>query len=108
VACGDTYLNSGSSITVYPIVTTTYYVRAEGSCNNTQCTQVTVPLSCILAAQNITLNGSIAQHQANLIWTVHFDEKVDYIVVERSCNGVSFTEIRSIDVNGFVNGMVIR
>lgn len=40
--CGGTFVGSGSSITVSPSSTTTYYVRAQGNCNTTGCAQVTV------------------------------------------------------------------
>lgn len=39
-SCGGTAVDSGESITVSPAVTTTYYVRAEGSCNMTTCASV--------------------------------------------------------------------
>ncbi len=45
-ACGTTLAGTGNSLTVTPIVTTTYYVRAEGDCNITACQQVTVFISC--------------------------------------------------------------
>jgi hypothetical protein len=44
--CGTTLVDSGNSITVHPMVTTTYYVRAEGDCNTTSCQPVTVFISC--------------------------------------------------------------
>ncbi|RZA01033.1 MAG: T9SS type A sorting domain-containing protein [Sphingobacteriaceae bacterium] len=45
--CGTgTSIGTGASITVNPTVTTTYYVRAEGICNNTICRSVTVFISC--------------------------------------------------------------
>ncbi len=43
-SCGGTYIGSGSSITVSPSSTTTYFVRAEGTCNTTSCASVTVTL----------------------------------------------------------------
>ncbi len=45
-SCGGTFAGTGATITVTPSVTTTYYVRAEGDCNNTTCQQVTVFISC--------------------------------------------------------------
>ena len=45
--CGGTPVGSGNSITVNPQVTTTYFVRAEGSCNNTPCTSVTINVQSI-------------------------------------------------------------
>lgn len=41
-SCGGTYVGTGTSISVSPTVNTTYFVRAEGTCNNTECVSVTV------------------------------------------------------------------
>jgi hypothetical protein len=43
---GGTLVGTGTSISVTPLVTTTYYVRAEGSCNTTADQSVTVFISC--------------------------------------------------------------
>ncbi len=43
---GGTLIGSGTTISVTPLVTTTYYVRAEGSCNTTADQSVTVFISC--------------------------------------------------------------
>lgn len=40
--CGGTSVDAGSSITVSPGSSTTYYVRAEGACNLTNCVSTTV------------------------------------------------------------------
>ena len=45
-SCGGTLVGSGSSISVNPSATTTYYVRIEGDCNTTTCVSVTVTVSC--------------------------------------------------------------
>lgn len=45
-SCGGTLLGTGATIKVNPMVTTTYYVRAEGECNLTDCQQVTVTVNC--------------------------------------------------------------
>ncbi|MBK7432715.1 MAG: T9SS type A sorting domain-containing protein [Chitinophagaceae bacterium] len=45
-SCGGTLVGTGSSISVSPTATTTYYVRAEGDCNNTACQQVTITINC--------------------------------------------------------------
>ena len=39
-SCGGTLVGSGSSITVAPSSTTTYYVSASGTCNTTACASV--------------------------------------------------------------------
>ncbi len=36
-SCGGNLVGSGNSITINPTTTATYYVRAEGACNNTLC-----------------------------------------------------------------------
>ncbi len=43
---GGTLVGTGATLTVTPAVTTTYYVRAEGSCNTTSDVSVTVTISC--------------------------------------------------------------
>ncbi|HEV8084200.1 MAG TPA: hypothetical protein VGP55_13420 [Chitinophagaceae bacterium] len=45
-SCGGALIGSGTTIIVSPSVTTTYYVRAEGDCNNTICQAVTIFISC--------------------------------------------------------------
>lgn len=44
-SCGGTPVAVGDTITVSPTTTTTYYVRAEGSCNNSTCVAVTVTVT---------------------------------------------------------------
>lgn len=41
-SCGGSSVGTGSSIVVNPSITTTYYVRAEGTCNTTSCFSVSV------------------------------------------------------------------
>jgi gliding motility-associated-like protein len=70
-SCGGTSVGSGSTITVSPGTTTTYFVRAEGTCNNTTCQSVTVTVNPVVnpawtnpspicaAAGSINLNSLI-------------------------------------------------
>lgn len=44
-SCGGTLVGSGTSITVAPSVTTTYFIQAAGDCN-TVCQSVTVTIAC--------------------------------------------------------------
>ncbi|HXC05753.1 MAG TPA: PKD-like domain-containing protein, partial [Bacteroidia bacterium] len=44
-SCGGTLVGTGSSVSVTPTVTTTYYVQATGTCNTTACASVTVNMS---------------------------------------------------------------
>ena len=45
-SCGGTSVGSGTSVTVTPAVTTTYYVLATGDCNTTVCQSITVTINC--------------------------------------------------------------
>lgn len=45
-SCGGTLVGTGTSVVVNPLLTTTYYVRAEGDCNVSACVSVTVTISC--------------------------------------------------------------
>jgi hypothetical protein len=82
-SCGGTYVGNGISVDLSPTKTTTYYLRAEGTCNQTTClsTIVTVqdtsiPNSSINGTTNIcigqnsilTLDGGQLGKQAEWIW----------------------------------------
>jgi gliding motility-associated-like protein len=41
-SCGGIYVGSGNSLTVNPTASTTYFVRAQGNCNTTGCSSVSV------------------------------------------------------------------
>ncbi len=46
-SCGGSSIGTGTSINIIaPSATTTYFVRAEGTCNTSTCTQVTLFISC--------------------------------------------------------------
>lgn len=49
-ACGGTSVGSGTSVIVSPTVTTTYFARAEGTCNTTTCVQATVTVNQLSSA----------------------------------------------------------
>lgn len=53
--CGSNYVGSGSSISVNPSSTTTYYVRAEGDCGTTSCASVQVSVTPL--PQTPTINN---------------------------------------------------
>lgn len=58
-SCGGTYVGSGSSISVSPSSTTTYYVRAEGDCNITSCASVTVTITSKPGQATISGNNPV-------------------------------------------------
>ena len=49
-SCGGTHVGLGSSISVSPNSTSTYYVRAEGDCNTTSCANVTLNVNSLSTA----------------------------------------------------------
>ncbi|MCH8318710.1 MAG: PKD domain-containing protein, partial [Bacteroidetes bacterium] len=53
-SCGGTFVGTGNSITVSPGATTTYYVRAEGTCNTTACANKTVTVN------PVTVGGTVS------------------------------------------------
>lgn len=60
--CGLNGVGGGASLTVQPTTTTTYYVRAEGDCNQTSCVAVTVTVNTAPAAAGaIAVQGSPCQ-----------------------------------------------
>lgn len=60
--CGGVLVGTGTSITVSPTVTTTYFVRAEGTCNTTACASVTVAINTLsVAPTGITGTSTICQ-----------------------------------------------
>jgi len=61
-SCSGNFSGTGGSLTVSPSSTTTYYVRAEGDCNNTACRNLTLTVSTGLAidsfsVDDVTCNG---------------------------------------------------
>ncbi len=67
-SCGGTYIGSGTSITVSPVVNTTYYVRAQGTCNTTSCASVTVTInSPSVAPGSITGTSVICNGQSTTL-----------------------------------------
>ncbi len=58
-SCGGTSVGTGTSITVSPTTNTTYYVRAEGTCNNTACVSYNVTVNSLSTnATNITVTNN--------------------------------------------------
>ncbi|MEI6349350.1 MAG: hypothetical protein WCP69_15500, partial [Bacteroidota bacterium] len=49
-SCGGTSVGTGISVNVSPTANTTYYVRAEGTCNTTTCATTTVTVNSLSTA----------------------------------------------------------
>lgn len=60
-SCGGTAAGSGTSINVSPSTTTTYYVRAEGTCNTTACVQVTINVTTTPTPSITSSNADICE-----------------------------------------------
>ena len=62
-SCGGTYAGNDSMVTVFPTITTEYYVRAENVCNSTSCVSeiITVNDSSIIADSLMVSNDTICQ-----------------------------------------------
>jgi hypothetical protein len=70
-SCGGTPEGTGTSININPASTTTYFVRAEGTCNQTTCAAATVVVNGNPTAANISGSATIcAGNSTNLIVTV--------------------------------------
>lgn len=54
-SCGGTFVANGSTVTVSPTTTTTYYLRGEGSCGNTGCVSITINVT---PDPTVSLSGS--------------------------------------------------
>ncbi len=86
-SCGGIYIGSGNGLVVNPNTTTTYFVRAEGNCNNTACQSVTVFVNELsttpssVTASNLSVcpggNTTLTVNGGNLvagdIWTWYED-----------------------------------
>lgn len=62
-SCSGTFLASGNTLVISPSVTTTYFVRASGTCNTTDCVSHTVnvtndPTATIAGVQSLCEGGS--------------------------------------------------
>jgi hypothetical protein len=83
-SCGGTWVATGSSTTVSPTSTTTYYVRREGHCGATGCASVTVtvntsstaptsasasnPTICAGGSTTLSASGGTAGTGSQLVW----------------------------------------
>ncbi len=102
-SCGGTLVGTGATLVVNPTATTTYYVRAEGTCNTTTCASVTVTVDAsstaptsasasapaLCGAGSSTLSVSGGSLGAGASWTWY----------EGSCNGTPAGTGNSITVS---------
>ncbi len=98
--CGTTLIGNGTTITVTPSVTTAYYARAEGDCNNTVCASVTVFVSCsVLPIGSIDFKGLYkSSSEAQLNWHVILPNDVDRFEIYRSTDNQSYSLAGTVHV----------
>jgi hypothetical protein len=58
-SCGGSLIGTGSSLNVNPVINTTYFVRAEGLCNVTNCAQITVSISNSNSIQASNISATV-------------------------------------------------
>jgi len=56
-SCGGTLIGTGASISVSQTANTTYFVRAEGTCNTTACATLNVNIGCV--PQSVSASSTI-------------------------------------------------
>lgn len=99
--CGTgTPIGTGTSITVEPTTTTSYFVRAEGACNNSICAATAITVACALPTDLIYFHGSYANGTSTLSWDVTDNQNLRTFYVERSIDGVNFSLIDSVNTTG--------
>lgn len=120
-SCVGTSIGSGSSISVSPTSTTTYFVRAEGTCNTTNCVQKTISVeSPNIIGFNLSeidfvwngQNSDWSNHQNwlevinnNLINTANIPTSTkNVLITNSSCNNIN----PSISSNQSVNNIIIN
>lgn len=98
-SCGDTLIGTGNSIVVYPTRNTTYYVRAEGDCNTTNCAQITLNVTncTVLPVDFVQFNAVQQSSSIDLNWKILTTEQLSYFDVEKSIDGINFSAIGRVD-----------
>lgn len=94
-----TWLGSGASLTVTPIVSTTYYARREGTCNNTADASVTVNVKTFVYAANGTSTNNYCTDNAGWHHFYSGDEIIFSLQGDISTVTAGFP-IATIHVNG--------
>lgn len=97
-SCNGTYIGSGNSITVAPLVNTTYYVKAVGTCNTTACAQVTIFISCDIdkdkdgipdVVESYFISNAVLANAYNTSYAGYKDNNNDFINDDFQADGDS-------------------
>jgi hypothetical protein len=89
-SCGGSLVGTGSSITVSPAVTTTYYVRRSGTCNTTACASATVTVNAPSASQPSAISSG------DYVWSGNVSNDWATAANWLSYNGTSFSVAAAI------------
>jgi len=91
-SCGGVASGTGTAILVSPTTTTTYFARAEGTCNTTACASITVTVNTPTVAGS--LNASAPSVCQGTNFTVTLSGQTGSVVQwERDFNGGGFASI---------------
>jgi hypothetical protein len=81
-SCGSSLVGNGASIAVSPTTTTTYFVRAEGTCGITACIPITIVVRTLKPVVNVSVpfngmpvnicNGTVAAISCTAVPTASF------------------------------------
>jgi Ig-like domain CHU_C associated/Secretion system C-terminal sorting domain len=94
-SCGGTLIGTGATISVTPLVTTTYFVRAEGNCNTTTCQPVTVTINCDIDDDN----DGIPDYVESFGSDAGADDDLDGILNDRDPSFPGFVDTNSDGMN---------
>ncbi len=112
-SCGGTAEGTGSSITVTPTTTTTYFVRAEGACNNTNCVQVTVTVNLVPFAiatpssQTFCSGGTTSIALSSFVPGTTFSWTISQTGVSGGTNGSGSTIAETLTATGSSQGTAV-
>ncbi len=103
-SCGGVFLGTGTTLSVNPSSTTTYYVRAVGNCNTTSCVSVTVTVRSLPSAPtSITASNGTVCPGGNVTLSTNGGTLIgadDWVWYEGGCGaGASIGNSNSINVN---------
>ena len=106
-ACGAVPAGVGTTLDVMPILTTTYYVRAVGTCGETNCVSVTVDvLDAAIMANGITADNNYFCTGDSAVLELYGGTLVagaDWVWYENSCGGTPIGTGTTITVSPATN-----
>ncbi|MBL0911188.1 MAG: T9SS type A sorting domain-containing protein [Bacteroidia bacterium] len=91
-SCGGVASGSGTAILVSPTTTTTYYARAEGTCNTTVCASLTVTVNTPTVAGSLNASATSVCQGSNFNLTLS-GQTGSVVQWERDLNGGGFSSI---------------